>query len=222
MSSYKCISDFGQNSNNPSNNPLNYCLFSKLDNGFNNGSTSAELNQNSRNCQAFMSDYCASNWNGICERESKNRNKSFPNNLQKCNTYSGIECVDNMNLGDVLVANTASKKYLSKMLGSNCTLNYEPFDPNVAGSPMINYWGGTCNNIGDQGCVPVYEVDPTNIDNDPVMNKILNNPIIAWSILINIYNTSLRLGTLENLKGTKLYKFFHLQEFQSYINSSKS
>jgi hypothetical protein len=51
-------------------------------------------------------------------------------------------------------------------------------------------------------------VDEKVIDNDPVMNKILAQPWIAMDILINIFNHRKRSGTLEKLRGTKLYRLY--------------
>ena len=108
-------------------------------------------------------------------------------------------------LGDVLVQNTAEKKYLTSM--ANCRKKYQPFDPLVANSPMISYWvSDKCSYSGS--CVPTYEVDSSVIDNDPVMDKILQNPMIALNVLINIYNTMKRKGTLSSLAGTKLGKLY--------------
>jgi hypothetical protein len=88
-------------------------------------------------------------------------------------------------------------------------MQYEQFDPTVASSPLIAFWSG---NGGS--CIPIYAVDPKTIDQDPVMTKILNKPIIAWSVLVNIYNTAKRKNTLNNLKGTRIYKFFMSNQFQ--------
>jgi hypothetical protein len=212
--SYKCISNFGSSVVNPSTNPLNYCLVSGLDSGFNNGGIGDTIgNPRNKHCQAFMSDYCSTNWNGICEQQSQNQSKSFPNTLQRCDR---VGC-DDITAGDVLVANTAARKYLSKMNGT-CNLRHEPFDPTVAGSPMINFWEGSCNGDGNMMCMPVYEVDPKTIDTDPVMDKLLAKPIIALNLLVNIHNTARRTQKLHLLKGTKIYNFFMSQPFQNYVN----
>jgi len=126
-----------------------------------------------------------------------------------------------MTAGDVLIANTAARKYLTQM-GGPCTLKWQPFDPTVAASPMISMWGGGCNSQGNGGCVPVYEVDPKKIDNDPVMQKILARPSIAWSILVNIYNTAVRKGTLKDLQGTNIHRLFMRKPFQDYIKAMKT
>lgn len=212
MSNYTSISNFGVGAINTSSNPLNYCLLSGMNSAFNNGFMGDSLcGANSKNCQAFMSDYCANNWNDICEIESTNQSKVFPNNIQGCGIRPGL--CPRMSAGDILIANTAAKKYLSKA-GGCCYLNYEPFDPTVASSPLISFVSGKC--------IPVYEVDPKTIDNDPVMNKLLNKPIIAWNLLVNIYNTAKRKNTLDSLKNTRLYRLFQSNEFQGYMKAKQN
>lgn len=220
MSSYSCISNFGQGVNNSTNNPLTYCLLQTDDPKFLHGGIAGTVaGANNKNCQAFMSDYCAAGWDDICEFASQNQTKIYPNSLGKCGgSGQGIPCVTET-AGDNLVKQSASKKYLTKM-GGTCSLKYEPFDPTVASSPMVSFWEGQCNSEGNEGCVPVYEVDAKTIDSDPIMNKILAKPWIAWHLLVNIYNTALRKNTIDNLKGTKLYNFFGSPAFQKYVHQS--
>ena len=217
MSTYKCISNFGQGAANaPVNNPLTYCLEQTLDSEFMHGSIAETIGgAHGKHCQAFMAQYCANDWNEVCEHASKNRSTLYPNNLQKCGTGSDVECKD-LTAGEILIQNTATRKYLVEM-GGLCSIKYEPFDPTVAASPLVAFWGGGCNTQGDGGCTPVYAVDPKKIDNDPVMNKILAKPIIAWSLLVNIYNTAKRKNKLNELKGTRIYRFFMSAPFQNYI-----
>jgi hypothetical protein len=202
QSTYRPISQFGSNSYAPSNNPLTYCLNNTMDNRFLHGGNADTLGQHSKACQSFLSDYCSEKWDGFCEIASRNTNTNYPNNIQAC-TGLGDIASKNMNAGDALIRNTASKKYLVSM--GNCKKKYEPFDPTVATSPMISYWiSDSCGRT----CVPVYVVDPDKIDSDIVMDKILRNPMIGIDILINIYNTMKRMNTLENLTGTKLGNFY--------------
>ena len=90
----------------------------------------------------------------------------------------------------------------------NAHKKFEPFDPTVPTSPMISYWVSNNCSYSNTG-VPEYSVDPKKINNDPVMKKILSKPNIAFNILINIYNTMKRYGTLHELKETKLGKFYN-------------
>jgi hypothetical protein len=171
---------------------------------FLHGGQADTLGQHSRPCQLFMSEYCADKWDTFCEIASRNTNKSYPNNVEGCTESGGVAC-KGMSAGDALIHNTASRKYLVKM--HNARKKYEPFDPTVPTSPMISYWVSNNCSYANSG-VPEYAVDPTKIDSDIVMDKILMKPIIAMNILINIYNTMKRNGTLSGLKGTKLGQFY--------------
>lgn len=199
-SNYRNIKEFGQNMNSLDvDNPISYCLNWTIDQQFNHGGNSYIYGQYSKPCQSYLSDYCAEKWDGFCEVASKNTNISFPNNIEdNCHQLS------RMTAGDLLIRNTAAKKYLIEMSG-DCVQRFEAFDPTVANSPMISYWGPSyCGGV----CIPTYAVNPETIDDDVVMNKILDNPIIAIDILLNIYETMKKNGTLEKLIGTKLGKFY--------------
>ena len=168
------------------------------------------LGQASRPCQLFLSEYCSQDWDGYCEMASQNSNVSFPNGMQ-----TNANCASpGMTQGDMLIRNTAERKYLMQMVGGHKV--FEPFDPTVPQSPMISSWQPiSCqmNGSGSLNMVPIYSVNPKTIDNDVVMDKILRKPMIAVDILINIYNTMKRLGTLSQLKGTKLGQFYSTEPF---------
>lgn len=208
MSTYKCISNFGKGSANvPVNDPVTYCLAQTVDNEFMHGAIGQTISGTySKNCQVFMASRCSKDWDGVCEYSSNNRSK-HPNNIQQEGTYY------NLTSGEILIQNTATRKYLVENLGS-CGIKYEPFDPTVASSPIIGSF--------QYGCTPVYGVNPQTIDSDPVMNKILHKPIIAIDLLVNIYNTAKNKGTFNNLSGTKIYNFFMSRPFQNYIKSNNN
>ena len=182
--------------NDPTNDPTTYCINKTIDSSFMHSSSS--WGQSCKPCQAWMSQRCSENWDNICEYTSYNTEPSYPNNMELGNMPYGI-VNKNLIAGEILIRNTFSRKYLTGMYGSS--LNSEPFDPNVMLSPQITFW--------DSGGIPVYEIkDVSSIDNDIVMNKVLDRPYIADDMLINIYNTMKRKGTLPTLKGTRLEYFF--------------
>ena len=214
-SAYASIGLFGEGAANaPNNDPLTYCLNTSLDSLFMHGGTGELYGKDSKHCQSFMSEYCANNWDEVCEYASQKTNmvypRYFPNNLAPCGSS-----MRRMTQGDILIRNTAAKKYLTMM--GNCCKTWEPFDPTVAASPLISYWNAECG----YNCVPVYQVDPAKIDSDPVMNKLLANPTIGLDILVNIYNTSKRTGALHKLSHTKLGKFFQSPYFQQFLAKAK-
>lgn len=197
---YSSISSFGPTAQSQINNPLTYCLNDNIDQKFLHGTNPSITGQDSKPCQAFLADYCAEHWDGFCEIASKNNNISFPNNIS-----GSTEGHVGMTSGDILIKNTASRKYMIGM--GNCVQKFEPFDPTVPNSPIISYWIPNDGNYTGN-CTPIYAVDPNTIDNDIVMDKILSKPSIAIEILGNIYTTMKRNNTLNNLKNTKLGKFF--------------
>lgn len=185
------------------NDPLTYCLGDNISQRFNHGSNADIYGQDSAPCQAFLSNRCAANWDGVCEQAYYS--KSNVDYVTRTNPLGNNWASDNntptTNTGDILILNTARDKYLTKMY--NCKASYEPFDPLVMYSPLIRYWKGS-------NCVPVYEVDAQGLDQDPVMNKLLDKPWIAKGLLLNIYNTMSRKGTLGTLVGTRLGTFFKI------------
>lgn len=203
--SYKDISKFGPQTQSPVNNPLTYCLGNSMDQRFLHGSNADIYGQHSRPCQLFLSQYCAGKWDQFCEIASKDKSTQYPNQAGSC-INCNTDTYGYLTAGESLILNTAATKYLVKMHGAH--KKYEPFDPTVPTSPMISYWVNDNCSYYKTG-IPEYAVDPKKIDDDVVMDKILQKPIIAMNILINIYNTMKRYGTLKQLQNTKLGRFYN-------------
>lgn len=205
--------------------PLTYCAVSGMDSMFNH-TAGSRINKDSSQCQNFMSDYCANNWNEVCENASRDSTLGIPNmvgGVNNCNSNSNCYVTGNMGQltqGEILIRNTAAKKYLKDGIQS-CYFKYEPFDPQTSTSPMIRVWKtNDCSTQYSGPCVLEYEVDPKVIDADPVMNKLLENPLIGLDILINIYNTAMKYGKFNQLQGTRLYNLFLSPVFQQYVRGS--
>ena len=225
---YRQIGNFAESINKNNSyydNPLSYGLTEWLDADFLHGSTGRQFGKYSKNFQAFSADYCAKNWNGVCEAMSRDRNHIFPNNLGYLETKKTMN-MEREAAGDILLKNTAYAKYMSK--DSKCNFSCEPFDPTSANSVMICLpkqgqcgigpspytvcSSGACGQTAPS-CFLFYEITADQaavIDEDPVMNKILAKPDIAPELLKNIYNTMKRKGTLSLLKGSKLGNFFNV------------
>lgn len=184
-------------------NPLTYCINDTMSQRFLHGSNASIYGQNSRQCQSFLSDYCSQHWDSACEIASKNSRIFYPNDLANANISGRTYNFKGLTSGESLIRNTAAKKYLISL--GNCIPKYEPFDPTVANSPMIQFW---VSETGTNDCVPLYAVNAKTIDEDVVMNKILDKPSIALDILINIYNNHKRMNMLEELKNTRIGRFF--------------
>lgn len=191
---YATIGDFGKppgSDMDPTSNPLTYCMLDGLDSNFAHGSW---LNDwKSIKCQQFSSDYCAANWDEACEVMSMRDDTRFPNQLSTQNRR--------MTAGDVLVYNTAYKKYATGLAGSS-RVEYEPFDYTVADSPLVSRIVPSMNSFGQS--TVIFDVDEKTIDTDPVMNKLLSKPTIAPDILAGIKATRQRTGRLHELAGTAL------------------
>jgi len=212
---YVCLINFGKSAgNNPQNDPTSYCAVSNLDNSFSHTLGSSYLTRDSPQCQIFMAQRCAEKWDDICEIESLNKERIYPNvysSYDSSTTESGIGT--QFTKGEYLIRNTAEEKYLVAMNG-NCIRVYEPFDPTVPNSPFIGRWKPDYSKpdnslfLNGKSCFPVYDVDPSKIDNDPVMDKLLNNLNAGSEILLSIYKKRKRENKLGELKGTKLGNFF--------------
>lgn len=182
------------------NHPLTYCLGDNISQRFNHGENADIYGQNSKPCQAYLSERCAKNWDGVCEYAySPHTNEEYNIRANPISFNEGNKTPQGLNSGEILLLNTAQKKYLWKMF--NCESFTEPFDPMVPTSPLITTWRGT-------NCIPMYAVDPHTIDTDPVMDRLLSKPFIAQNLFINIRNTMLRRGDFYLLKGTKLGRFY--------------
>lgn len=206
---YKTVSNFGCRKYSQQENPLSYCVDNTMGQNFLHGSDSLSIGQHSRPCQLFMSQYCADNWDSICEISSKNMATHLPNNAEGY-IDSDVRFSGNLTAGDDLIRNTAKRKYLVKM--HNAVKKYEPFNPHVADSPMITYWVSD-NFSTSNRLVPEYSVEPEDIDEDKVMNKILDKPMIAMDVLINIYNNMKRKGTLSGLKDKRIGNFYNTHPY---------
>ncbi len=211
--SYRKISNFGNNYiMSAASNPLTYCAVDRLTNHMINGFNPDTNGQESKNCQLFLADYCATMWdnnpknlnNGLCEELCSNRSTTYPapDRTNPNPSSSVIPILETLSIGEITLVNIARKKYMTKM--NNCVESYSQFDPNVPTSPMLLTW----KKKGIIDCVPEYDVKSKEIDSDPVMNKVLDKPSIAYDILLGIYKTRVNTGKLEELKGTRLYNFF--------------
>ena len=171
------------------NDPLSMCLVETMDRKLQFGGEMGRMSgPRSEQCQSFLSQRCAKQWDGFCEYvyNQYGENGSWPNNKPTFNPlYSNWERNQGLAqpypIGEHLVHNTAKEKYCTY---TDCQVSQEPFSPFVANSPLIKKYKGRC--------IPVCKVDPKTIDQDPVMERVLANPMANAGLLINICNTSKR------------------------------
>ena len=185
------------------NDPLTVCLTDTMDKNFQSGSIGHLFGSRSRKCQLYMAQRCAENWDGFCEYYYRDRaGCQWPDRQQWPNTVQprGWACQEGvappLTTGEQLLQNTAERKYCTYL---NCEKQCEKFNPMDPSSPTITYYTDT--GYGEN-CIPVCNVDPSTIDDDPVMDRMIANPKAAAGTLINICNTAKRQGT--DISGTKL------------------
>ena len=198
--SYANISSFGNRTYQGGDDPLTFCLQETMDSKFQHGGIANIYGPRSQQCQAFMAERCAKKWDGFCEYAFREQ-RSNPNNLPQPNMIqqswqntSGLGQIS-LDTGGQLLQNAAQRKYCTF---ANCTPRSEPFDPtNPSGARITVY-----DNMDGRGCLPVCQADPATVDADPLMQRMLLNPVAAAPTLINICNTSRRNGV--DLEGTQL------------------
>lgn len=207
-STYRQVNNFGNNINKGGDDdPLSYCLVDTMDKNFQNSPYGIQLGPRSRPCQLFMAERCANKWDAFCEYSYRMNGTSgeWPDNSYWPNMYMNRNNWDTniasplLTTGEQLLQNTAERRFCSFV---NCKKKCEPFDPTNPGSPMITYYDNS-NEI--DACIPVCTVNPSSIDNDPVMDRMLQNPTAAATTLVNICNTA--RNSQQDLSGTKIGAF---------------
>lgn len=199
---YKKISSIAPDMYN-NRDPISMCLVDDINKSFYIGDQASNFKTSSKQCQALMSDVCAVNWDDRCEFLSNNTSMSYPNSISvfKSKPYN-----EQMTVGDILVRNTAIKKY-AKYKDSDFTYYY--FDPTNPDSPLVR-------EINSYASIPQCVVDPATIDSDVVMNKVIVNHVQNFDLLQNIYYTCKRSNVL--LTGTKLGNFFETCKQNGLLN----
>lgn len=212
MSNYTKFINFGNQINkqveSPFNsaNPLTYCLFPTLSSQFTHGSTSSNLLYGTYNpsCELYMAERCATNWDSFCNvYVEKNPDDYYPNNgVINRDSYLLAQTYLKNNkptVGEMLVRNAVNLRFLDfpTLRGEK-----EPFDPNVANSPMITYYR---NN--NSGISIIKKIE--NVNENIHVHKMLENQAVCFDVLARLYLGYLRgEKNTENFKNSKLEKLF--------------
>jgi len=201
---YQPISTFGSIKQQNDNDVLTYLMTYTTDSSYLNPPNGAVYSPFNRNSQEYMSSRCSKAWDPFCEYYYQNNNQTIDPNgnwypaigpAYDCNMGNG-QTVPSVSAGKGLLGNSLFKRFCTV---PSCNQHCEPFDPTVAGSPMV-CWNTGCADGGD--CVPVCMVDPKTIDNDPLMNKALMDPAPCMGVITNICNNAANMGI--DLSGTKI------------------
>jgi hypothetical protein len=196
-SNYITINQFGYKQ--PENDPATICAFStNVDKSFEGGVMGYQHGASSLNCQIYMADRAAKDWDFYAENLSHNP-EPLPTMI---NPGYDVELNQIKNLGDAFVVNTGYQKYC-QFPGARYI--QENLFPTNASSPIINI---------RVGGVPECTVDPATIDDDLLMDKILHRQI-GDDLLLNIWNTCARKGV--DITNTRVGHYIR-QNILPYLN----
>ena len=188
-------------------NPLTYCLFPSLGSQFQHGSSTSNLLKTTYNpnCEYFMAERCSKEWDGFCEAYRKiNLDTYWPNvGVIDALAYNNAQVYLKNNrptVGEVLVRNAVNIKLLDFPYQQETKTQ---FDPNTANSPDITIY-------------PNYTMSPsflkkiTNVESDPHVTLMLDNPTPCFDVLSRIY-----LGILRNEPNAQPYVGSRVQKYFS-------
>ena len=188
---YKPIVEFGcQDDKTLTTNPFQLALSNTPNKSFDNGVNAYYFNPNNKYSQEFMAQYCASNWDNMCELASN----SLEPTVNAISKFS--QTTNNQTLGENTIRNSAVEKYCDLY---GCNAKMIQLNPIDSTSPYIRQYEGNC--------VPVCMVNPETIENDPIMNKMLNDPYKYMDIITNIYHNNMRNGVDLRKTNTRLGDF---------------
>lgn len=182
-----------------SDSPVDMCVFSDVNKSFAGGVLGYRYGPTNENCQLYMADRCAKQWDGVCDLAAQNSDASFPNNATiRGNAMANPQTITGgSTVGAQLLHNAAQRRFCTF---KDCDVQQFPFDPTNLDSPMV-----TRINRNKYGCMPSCSVDPSTIDRDILMNRCLENPSATFDTLVNICQTHEQTGV--SLKGTRIGAF---------------
>ena len=210
---YTRIIDFGRSMNNGAENPLNvsnpltYCMLPTYNNRFIHGPTASGLvaTPYAPQCQEYMAARCASDdtlWDGFCRGYREiNRDTYWPNSAAVNSqvqdawwAYLNIKPTD----GDYLLRNALERRFLR--FGNHYVV--QPFDPNVANSPMFEKC--TARNTLEYTVQNLASKDA--IEKDALLTEALATPAVCMDVFFLIF-LHYREGRLPIVQGTRLGNF---------------
>lgn len=220
---YREISEFAPNLNNDlTKDPLFYCSLDSMNSQFLHGSQGRIFGRYNESCAHYMSKRCSENWDELCEVLSQDQEKRFPNTINPFSSYeNNITREPCLSYGEQLIRNSAFKKY--KVQTNMCNIVCKPHDPTVANSPLICYESKIAGSTGEKNyeimlnnieagfCDRIYKILPQqlkDLDSDPIMNHILDEPKIASDLLEKIYYQMKSDRSLYTLKNTRLGNYY--------------
>lgn len=203
---YVPIAKFGA-SMNPvmSIDPVAASVYKDVDSDFDIGEMAIRYGPRSKESMLYMAERCAKNWDGACEFLSRNRDANAVCNQARISSplFRRINPPNSETIGDILVENTAVRRFCDL---SSCAVTSSPYDPTNPNSVWVKQYG--C--CGTTTCLPVC-FPPDDPDNDIVLNKVLDKPDLHLDLLVNMYknvnNQKLR-GKYVNTRLGRIFSIF--------------
>lgn len=177
-------------------NPVDMCLFSDVNKSLVGGVLGARYGPANENCQLFMADRCAKNWDSVCDVAALNRQATYANNATIRGNAAAApgEITGGSTIGSQLIHNAGQRRFCQF---SNTNIQQFPFDPTDYSSPVV-----TRILRSQFGNNPICTVNPSTIDNDTLMNRMLDDPGTSMETLSNICR-----NMKGKLNGTRLGRF---------------
>jgi hypothetical protein len=188
-------------------NPLTYCLVPSLSSQFFHGSSSAnQLYSNSNApCMNFMAQRCRLQWDDYCDAYMTINTDNYWPNMAVIDSLAYQNGKQFFNIqptvGQDLLRNTCYLKFIET---SDLPHYIEQFDPNVANSPMIKTYQEFVNRYSKV----IHLNDTTQINNDRLIQKMLENYQICIDVIGRIYLGWIRQEEGIQLKNTIIEHFF--------------
>lgn len=201
---YKKIINFGDV---VPKNPLEVCFGDTVDNKFQSGVLAdTHSGQGSRNCQLLLADYCGNTWDGYCEAASYNTSLRYPNQVLGCYSIMPGYDVDSINLplGQQLIRNAAVKRFC---IFPTSVKRCQPFNPTDPKSPLVCFESNDTITSPYENRLYCEIKDFSELDQDPLFNKMLQQPDCCIDIILHIYQKAKNSGKLEDLMKTNFGKF---------------
>ncbi len=176
--SYAKIAHFGSGMRKNQSINSDYA-YTELDDSFLHGNTFGPMGRESRR---LMVSRCSQNWDGMCENFKRPWIHDY-----LINQYDGT-IADSEGM---LIKDAAMMRFCEPI---GCNSTRQLVDPTTVNSPSYTVYNTPCQ----RQCM----VDPSTIDSDKLMNKVLENPIDNLTLIKNICNTHRNLKI--PLTGTKI------------------
>lgn len=213
---YVPIAKFGANLNPIMTiDPVAASVYKDIDSDFDIGEMAVRFGPRSRESQLYMAERCSKNWDGACEFLSRNEDNNAVCNQARISSplFRTINTPGSQSIGDILVENSAVRRFCDL---STCAVTSEPYDPTNPNSVWVKQYG--C--CGTTTCMPVC-MPPDDPDNDILLNKVLDKPQLHIDLLINMYRNVNKQGLRRQYANTRVGRVFSVFDAYAKMNGGR-